>query len=239
MKLIVCFTLKLSVCFWGLGDLGFRVSLFVLLPRHRCWWRCCCCWCFCSPWERAGIVLPPIAFVAGHQKRAVAISGLSYIFFNVFVRFCLYLFVLVFFTTKTNRQTKPKHLQMMCLFELVSHRIFHLQMLCLLQLVSDRIVICKRSVCLSLFLIEFSSANALVCFSFFLIECASANSLSASWEWDLVHPNWFVSLSRVTFYSRVTLELSSANALSASWECDLDYFNQGLHCSVGLHFVKV
>jgi hypothetical protein len=91
MKLVVCFTLKLSVCFWGLGDLGFRVSLFVLLPRHRCWWRCCCC-CFCSPWERAGILLPPIAFVAGHRKRAVAISGLSYKFFNVIVRFCLYLF---------------------------------------------------------------------------------------------------------------------------------------------------
>jgi len=129
----------------------------------------------CSPWDRAGILLPLIAFVAGQQKRAVAISGLSYNSFNVVVRFCFYLFSSK--QKQTNKQTKPKHLQMMCLFELVSHRIFHLKMLCLLQLVCDRIVICKCSVCLSLFLIEFSFANALDCSRFvsdriFICKCS-------------------------------------------------------------------
>jgi hypothetical protein len=100
MKLIVCFYIETFSVFlrtWRFRV--FRVSSFVLLRRHRSWWRCCCC--FCSPWERAGILLPPIAFVAGHQKRAVAISGLSYNSFNVFVRFLL---VHVFFTTKTNKK---------------------------------------------------------------------------------------------------------------------------------------
>ncbi len=157
------FSSKLSVCFWGLGDLGFRVSLFgsssttsllmafllllllFLLAVGEGWH------CITSYRLRR----------RSYQKRAVAISGLSYNFFNVFFRFCLYLF------SSQQKQINKQNLNI-CKW-----------CVCL-NLFLTEFSICKCSVCFSLFLIELSSANALFVWACFWWNFHLQMLLSAS-----------------------------------------------------------
>lgn len=138
MKLIVCFTLKLSVCFWGLGDLGF------------------------------------LGFLRSFFFDDIALDG-----------------VVVVVSARRGRG------------------------LAFYYLLSPSSQVIKNAPSPSLVFHTILST----CLFVFACTCFLHNKNKQK--------------------SRVTLELSSANALSASWECDLVHFNQGLHCSVGLHFVKV